>query len=456
MSGATVGPDPLRASSLEWLLGDTPSPLRVRLSGPRSLGQALQEFAATSQTARPPGSDKLPKRIRENARRLVEAHEALGDWAKQGLPLPAESEWLLDNYYIVEEVAREIRRDLPMAYYRELPAIRTGPLQGVPRVYPLAAVTLTSTDLLPTESVLANAIAAFQEVATLTTGELWALPIMLRASLLESLRLLADEVIRSIEDGQEARRAARLAISGTLPPLPDAPRDAYAAAFLDALREGGDATASPVIEAIQDWVGRYATDLSAIRQREYLRQAANQVSIGNAITTLRLLGVIDWQTFIENVSGIERLLRTDPGGSYSRQDFSTRDRCRKAVEELAHGSKRLEADVVKVAIAAAKASNEDPVRGHVAFHLIGRGRRELERTLNYTPTGRAARRRWILDRAFGLYFGALIALTLGFLSLIFLVIGPLPLSWALLVVVVLFCGLLPGSCARLDVKCRHA
>ncbi len=65
------------------------------------------------------------------------------------------------------------------------------------------------------------------------------------------------------------------------------------------------------------------------------QQAANQVSIGNSIGSLRFLGATDWRKFVETMSVVEQKLREDPHGWYASMDFATRDRYRHVVEELA-------------------------------------------------------------------------------------------------------------------------
>ena len=69
-----------------------------------------------------------------------------------------------------------------------------------------------------------------------------------------------------------------------------------------------------------------------IRQEAQL-EASMQVSIGNAITSMRTLSALDWPTFVEHVSHVERVLRDDPAGAYARMDFATRDRYRQSVEQ---------------------------------------------------------------------------------------------------------------------------
>jgi len=56
---------------------------------------------------------------------------------------------------------------------------------------------------------------------------------------------------------------------------------------------------------------------------ENQQQAADQVSIGNSIGSLRFLDSMDWREFVEDLSVVEQTLRTDPAGVYARADFAT-------------------------------------------------------------------------------------------------------------------------------------
>ena len=56
------------------------------------------------------------------------------------------AEWLVDNFFVVDEQLREIRDDLPVGFYRELPALADGPLAGYPRVYGIAWAFVAHTD----------------------------------------------------------------------------------------------------------------------------------------------------------------------------------------------------------------------------------------------------------------------------------------------------------------------
>src|SRR5262249_5298546 len=122
-----------------------------------------------------------------------------------------DAEWLLDNFHIIEETLREVRQDLPRGYYRKLPKLADGPLAGLPRVYALSAELIAHTDSALDETNITRFVQAYQEVVPLTTGELWAVPIMLRLGLLENLRRLADQMVHTWGERQKAEvLAARL------------------------------------------------------------------------------------------------------------------------------------------------------------------------------------------------------------------------------------------------------
>src|SRR5262249_34536695 len=108
------------------------------------------------------------------------------------------------NFHIISETLDEVRRDLPGGYYRELPKLATGPAAGLPRVYALGRSLIAHTDSCLDEASISRFVQAYQSVAPLTIGELWAVPIMLRVVLLENLRCLAGQMLQS---WAERRRA---------------------------------------------------------------------------------------------------------------------------------------------------------------------------------------------------------------------------------------------------------
>ena len=78
-----------------------------------------------------------------------------------------DAEWLIDNFHIIEDSLREVRRDLPPGYDELLPKLSVPPLVGYPRVYALALALVAHTDSELDETRIARFVRAFQEGAPL-------------------------------------------------------------------------------------------------------------------------------------------------------------------------------------------------------------------------------------------------------------------------------------------------
>ena len=138
--------------------------------------------------------DRLLARLAENESLLLEIHNLLSEDIKAECQITPAGEWLLDNFYLIEEQIRTARRHLPKGYSRELPTLLNGPSAGLPRVYDIALETISHGDGRVDPENLSSFVAAYQSVTTLKLGELWAIPIMLRLALIENLRRVAARI----------------------------------------------------------------------------------------------------------------------------------------------------------------------------------------------------------------------------------------------------------------------
>ena len=79
-----------------------------------------------------------------------------------------------------------------------------------------------------------------------------------------------------------------------------------------------DPAVMPVTDWLEKQLAKRGTSIEGIIHAEHQRQAATQVTVGNIITSMRLLSTLDWRDFFESVSLIEPLLAQDPAGAYSQ------------------------------------------------------------------------------------------------------------------------------------------
>ena len=363
--------------------------------------------------------DRFSSRFQQNAEYLDLAYGTISQAVRDGEPLTPEAEWLLDNFYVVQEHRREIHEDLPTGYFNELPKVASGD----PRVYQLALELIVHTDSVIQHDDLVAFVDEFQGVAPLSIGEMWALPIMLRLALLENLRRLTSQMLASLKTRRALNTILRAWQIGD--PLPEelgietARPDVVANTFSVL----GDLFPDdpPRFAALEQAALERFTSSTEIIRAEHRRQAENQVSIGNVITSMRLISALDWMSFFEQTNLAERHLREDPAGIYSMMKPETRNRYRNAIEELAKQSHHSDILVARRALqrsqVAMNKAEPSTIRGHVGYWLVDEGRAEFERELGFQPKRSQLLSRWILRHPETTYFGA-IASILG-LGLLF-------------------------------------
>jgi cyclic beta-1,2-glucan synthetase len=442
-----LSPSPSPSICVDALGATGQDPIRAPLFGPESLDGFARHLASCPTIPAAPADPSLLRRLDHNGRSLNKAHQRITVLARRREPLTPDAEWLLDNFYVIEEVLRDVRRDLPRGYYRKLPRLQSGPLAGYPRVYAIGLALVAHTDSSLDEAHLKRFVQVYQEVAPLTIGEIWAVPIMLRLALLENLHRLADQMLTVLDDRERAEQWAHqgAATTGTTAQLPQTPvlTDSFLVRSLHVLRERGPAEA---IEKIESELAERSINLGEVVQRENRRQAVNQVSVGNAVTSLRLLAMVDWNVFFERVSRIEALLRDDPAGIYSQQDFATRDRYRRAVEKLARESGCSEDEVTRRVLTLATAAQERNAPApadHVGYYLIDDGRSALRSKLGYRPRWHDGLTDRLLKHPRAVYFGSILAFTAIFLISLFFLAGVAGSGWSCLFVCLV--GFLPAS-----------
>ena len=153
--------------------------------------------------------DRLLGRLAENQTVLFDVHTQLTDDVKRGRRISPAGEWLLDNFYVIEEQIRTAELHLPKGYSQELPCLAAGASAGFPRVYDLALESISHSDGQVAPESLKSIVVAYQSVVPLNLGELWAIPIMLRLALIENLRRVAVRIARHRADRNRARNLGR-------------------------------------------------------------------------------------------------------------------------------------------------------------------------------------------------------------------------------------------------------
>ena len=382
------------------LVPNLEEPIRSELFSLERLEQHAESLAAAQvvlpKTTR--GRPLIP-RVMENGRVLLTSYRSIARAIQEEHAITPAAEWLVDNFHIVDEQLREIQDDLPKGYYRKLPKLASGHLEGYPRVFGVAWAYVAHTDSRFDPEALRSFVTAYQRVQPLTIGELWAVAITLRVVLVENLRRIAERMVSSRAARREADALAdsllgpggQSAILPALDRLEKAPLDkAFAVQLVQRLRDL-DPKVGPVLLWLDQRLAVGGTSADEIVHAEHQEQGAMSVSVRNIITSMRLISEFDWKEFFESVSLVDEVLRKDT--PFANLDFSTRDYYRHAIEDLSRGSSHSEIEVAKRVVRRVQqeinSPQEDPQgvcrerHAEPGYHLISRGRLAFERELGF-------------------------------------------------------------------------
>lgn len=373
------------------------------LLGPEDIEKHAVEIAQGHVVG---GKARIPKwlenRLSGSYKDILKVYRSINKETGGALPLSPTAEWLLDNFYIIEEQVKDIKQNLCKKRDIQLPLLKNDGMEKYPMVFYIAVELVAHTDGCIDEKTLLNFIRAYQTRKSLTMNELWSLSSMLRIAIIEKISHICRELAVHYQQRREAAQAAELIISAVEQSEHEVRRvlkeqignkAAASPAFLEfliqKLRKQGSRSAA-VIEYIAQHRPPGEPALEELINLEHQMQAARQVSMGNAITSLRMIAAMDWSEIVETLSHVEAILRRDPSGYYQRMDFESRDHYRHIIEKMARFYCIPEIKVAELAIACAREApvidGRDP-RGHVGYYLLDSGRKALEQRIGVKSWG---------------------------------------------------------------------
>ncbi len=378
-------------------------PIRSELFGLRRFEEHGRSLALAQVIETDAESHHRPSffpRVEENLAALRIAFDYVALTSLRGHYTTPAAEWLLDNFPLIEAQLQEIREGVPRRYYASLPKLAAAPLQGLPRVYGIAWAYVAHTDSVLNPEVLSAFLDAYQSCSELRLSELWALPTTLRVVLLENLRRLAD----GIAQGKLAREIAH-SVWDSAGQLDDADLDAVylmiqqrglQRSYLTQLWQRMPTEPMSQPPPLVPWCERHCPDGHALMLESQTAQVASNLTVGNIVTTLRLIGQVDWVELIEPVSRSLQVLRRLP--EFRHDSELTRQQITQAMERLARRSLKSEREVAEAVVAAARSAPDNPLTGGVertaGFYLIGPGRSRIESDLGLPARHAARRQQW--------------------------------------------------------------
>jgi cyclic beta-1,2-glucan synthetase len=447
---STHSPEPISCASpalqglLEISRDKIQPPIRSEIFGLERFAQHGNSLGLThvSASIRDKGEAFSP-RLRDNVALLRRAYLYIGIQAGSGVDISPAAQWLLDNFHLIEAQLGEIDAGLPATYFRALPVLQHEPLAGLPRIYSVAWAFVSHTDSAFNDNLLVHFLNAYQESCPLALGELWALPTTLRLVLVENLRRLAERVAgnkaaRELANicfdrpgGMETQQLAdQLAFLNTRGLgevfLGQLAQRVHNAQVANAAQSQSDKNQGPALQ----WLNEHLPDPIAFQRQQRVEQTADNLSVSNAVKSLRAIGDADWSDVVAKTSLLVKQMQSS--AAFCAEHMRTRDQVLHDIEHLAKRSQRSELEVAQVLLGLMASEGlpgeqfEDlphPVQGQpawrfAAYWLNGLGRKRLRKALGLRSWGALIQDRrarpWIWSKAaLPLYMGAVLFSTLG-------------------------------------------
>ncbi|MCY6483224.1 cyclic beta 1-2 glucan synthetase [Clostridium aestuarii] len=391
---------------------------------------ALEISNHYSQTKNISFRRKLIKNLDKSYKNMLNGYEYIDRDVKNKREVVPAAEWLLDNLYLVEKEYKHIKHSMPESYYKKLPIINKGIMKGYPRIYHIAVELVSHTDGRIDEDTIEKFIKAYQTNIILTSGELWALPIMLRIALIQNISKITENIVFAQQEKRRADIIADRLINASVDSRIEEELEKivledikftshFTERLLKLLRDNG-VDNKKVYKWIDEKLELQETNTEKMINLEHHKQADYQFSIGNSINSIREVEALNWRDVFEKLSFVENILRKDPSNVYIEMDFESRDYYRHKLEELARVINKPESFVAKKAIECAQEAEDVDGREyekHVGYYIIDEGLKKLKRKADIKDKGIEKIKNHIKEHSVGYYIGVIIVGTIITMSI---------------------------------------
>ena len=344
-------------------------------------------------------------RIKDNFRFIEKTYEILNEHVKLGIDIHPAGEWLLDNFYIIEETYKTVISEMNLKKYRAFPGIASGIYKGYSRVYVLASEIIAYTDNKVNDEILNLAITAYQKRKLLSMEEIWNLWIFLEIAIIENIRNICEKIYstamqkykveniieRLVENKDSKKQVFKNTKSeNSIHVVHKEMKFPFIEYMSYKLKKYGK-QGLPYLNVLEEQVNKMGMTISDAIKKEHYNIAILKVSIGNSIISLKEILRVNFLNLFEQINGVEDILKKDPADVYYKMDYKTKEYYRNEIKQISEKTKISELYIAQklVQLASAFLDKEETVENkkktHIGYYLISDGKKQLlnELGINY-------------------------------------------------------------------------
>ena len=339
-------------------------------------------------------------RMMENYMVIKEVYNLLNEHVKNKVQIHPAGEWLLDNFYAIEEVVKSIEKEMTIKKYKKFVGISKGKYQGFARIYVLASQIVNYTENKINAEVLEESLIAYQTKKNLSMDEIWNIGIFMQIAIIENIRQIAENIYISQYEKMKVesiieRLVEKKPRSERKYNLYKGPKNIKIKMFdikypfveylSYKLKKFGKKT-EKYLKILEEEVEKTGTTVSEITKREHFDIAVNKILIGNAITTMKKLQRINFLEIFEKINKVEEILKADPAKVYEQMDYNTKESYRNTIKEISKKSKISEMYIAKKLLELANNEydkNGKSKKAHIGYYLQRENQNILFEKLQY-------------------------------------------------------------------------
>ncbi len=351
----------------------------------------LQKIASNHNTMAKSQKETYPvPHMLENFKVIEQVYQLLNEHVKLGIHIHPAGEWLLDNFYILEETVKQIVKELTLKRYTNFVGIANGPYKGFARIYVIAYEIVAYTDNKIEKKDLEGYLASYQTKKTLSMEEIWNIGIFLQMALIENIREISEKIYSSQIQKYKAENIAERLIENksklerqfTKKYTKKDMKYPFIEYMSYILKRYGKKGYS-YLKVLEEAVEITGTTVADVIKKEHFDIAMKKVSIGNAILSIKRIQRINFLEIFERINGVEELLKQDPSKVYEKMDDKTKEYYRTRIKEISKKTKISEIYITKKVLELSQKQKEGTKQSHVGYYLIDKGINELYDVLQY-------------------------------------------------------------------------
>ena len=318
---------------------------------------------------------------------ILETYNLLSKHLKLGIKIHSAGEWILDNFYVIEETVKVIQKEISLKKYINMIGLSNESYKGFARCYVLAEEIVAFSDCKIDRELINIVLKSYQKKKILSMEELSSIGIFLKISIISHIRELCEKIYSSQLQKYKAESIVERLVEkksdsnfkfNSLPIVLKNNEENFKYPFIEYMSYklklyGKSAVAYQ--EILEKEVQKTGFSISEVIQKEHFNIANIKITMGNCITTIKEINRIDFSEVFGNMNASEEILKQDPSGIYSQMDEESKSYYRRLIEKKARKSKISEIYITEKIIELCSRFRysdrlEEIKKSHIGYYLL--------------------------------------------------------------------------------------